>query len=150
MFRWFILPQSDDGHPFNAELTQDEAIHFKDLEFIAEHSNDQCLSLEGNDLGAVFVGTAHSGSLSLHAILEELPSEDDSVSSNGWSSGYPMPQKCNMVTSAIPVTTTPPSDKTLALQTILAVPRQADAPQPVTRLFPERWLADQEERQRAP
>jgi hypothetical protein len=70
------------------------------------------------------VGMVHSGSPSLHAILEELASEDDSTSSDGGSSGFPIPWECNMVTSAIPIVTTPSRKETLELYTIPAVPQR--------------------------
>jgi hypothetical protein len=54
------------------------------------------------------MGMARSESPSLHAILEELPNEDDSTSSDGESSSFPIPRECNVVTSAIPIATTPP------------------------------------------
>jgi hypothetical protein len=68
------------------------------------------------------VGMVRRGSLLLHAILEESLSEDDSTSSNGVCFGFPIPRWCNVVTSAIPITTTPPLEETLMLQTITAVP----------------------------
>jgi hypothetical protein len=48
-------------------------------------------------------GMAHSGSPSLHAILEESPNEDDLASSEGESSSFPIPRACNVVTSATPL-----------------------------------------------
>jgi hypothetical protein len=112
MFRSFILPEltitTSDIYMFGTELTQDEVIRFKGLKFIANPSDDQGLLLEGNDSGTVFMGMARSESPSLHAILEELPNEDDSTSSDGESSSFPIPRECNVVTSAIPIATTPP------------------------------------------
>jgi hypothetical protein len=65
---------------------------------------------------------AHRGSLSLHAILEESPNDDDSTSSEGERSGFLVPNTWNAVISAIPIMTTPSSEETLAFQTIPAVP----------------------------
>jgi hypothetical protein len=45
---------------------------------------------EGDDSSIVVRGMARSGSPSLHAILEESPSEDDLASSEGESVGFPI------------------------------------------------------------
>jgi hypothetical protein len=84
---------------------------------------------------------ARSGSPSLHAILEESPSEDDSTSSDGESSGFPIPWECNMVASAIPIATTLLSEETPTLNTTLAMQQWTTVPQPDTGLLPERLLA---------
>jgi hypothetical protein len=127
MFRWFILPKlviiTGDIYPFGVELTQGEAIRFKDLEFIADHFDNQGLSPEGNDSGAIFVGMVRSGSPSLHDILKESSSEDDSTSSDRESSDFPIPRECNVVTSIIPIATTSLPEETLTLQTIPTVPQ---------------------------
>jgi hypothetical protein len=140
-FQWFILPElaitADDIYLLGALLTQDEAIHFECLKFITDPSHDQGLLPEGNNSGAVFMGMAHSGSPSLHAILKESPSEDDSTLINGESSDFPIPRECNMVTSAIPIATMPPPEETPTLQTIPAVQQWTTVPQPDTRLLPE-------------
>jgi hypothetical protein len=93
------------------ELTQYEAIHFEGLKFITDKSYNQSVLPERSDLGAVFMGMAHSGSPSLHAILEESPSEGDSASNDGESSDFPIPQECNVVASAFPIATTPLSEE---------------------------------------
>jgi hypothetical protein len=67
-------------------------------------------------------GMTCNGSPSLHAILEELPNEDDLASSEGESSNFPIPMACNIVTSVAPVATTPPPKETPSLQTIPVVP----------------------------
>jgi hypothetical protein len=105
--------------------------------FITDPSDDQSLLPKGNDSGALFVGMAHSGSPSLHAILEESPSEVDSTSSDGKSSSFPIPREFNMVTSTIPIATTPPLEETPTLQTIPAVSQWTTVPQPDIRLLPE-------------
>jgi hypothetical protein len=87
----------------------------------------------------------HNGSPSLHAILEESPSEDDSTSSDGRSSGFPIPHDCNVVTSAIPILITQPPEATPMLQTIPMVPQWTAVPQLDTKLLPERLRANQEE-----
>jgi hypothetical protein len=56
-----------------------ETICFGSLEFITDRFSNLNLSPEGNDLGAVFVGIVHSGSPSLHHVLEESTDEDDTT-----------------------------------------------------------------------
>jgi hypothetical protein len=53
------------------------------FEFITDRFGSPSPSPKGNDSGTVFIGMVHSGSLSLHAILEELADEDDRASSAG-------------------------------------------------------------------
>jgi hypothetical protein len=50
---------------------------------------------------------AHSGSPSLHAILEESTGEDDSSSSEGRSSSFPISRDYNVVTPTITIATMP-------------------------------------------
>jgi hypothetical protein len=73
---------------FTVELILDEAIHFNDLEFIADHFDNLSLSPERDDSSVVGGGMARSRLPSLHAILEELPNEDDSTSREGETSGF--------------------------------------------------------------
>jgi hypothetical protein len=87
----------------------------------------------------------HSGSPSLHAILEESSNKDDLASSDGESSVFPILWECNVVSSAIPIVTTPLSEETPTLRTIPAVPQWTAVPQPDTELLLERLLAYQEE-----
>jgi hypothetical protein len=67
----------------------------------------------GANSRAVFKGMTYSGSPSLHAILEESPSEDNLSSSEGESSGSPLLRLCNMMMQISPITTTPPPVETL-------------------------------------
>jgi hypothetical protein len=126
---------------FNVKLTQDKVIHFEDLEFTANHPDNLSLSPKRANSGAIAEGMTHSGSLSLHAILKELPSEDDSASSEGESSGFPLLRACNIVISVIPIATTPPPEETLVPQTIQARPQRTATPTPL----PEQLTAHQEE-----
>jgi hypothetical protein len=132
---------------FGVELTQDEAICFKDLKFIADHFDNLSLSPEGDDSGIVVRSMARSGSPSLHAILEESPSEDDSASSEGESSGFHVPRVCNVVTCAIPIVTTPPLEETLVFQTIPTVPQGTAIPRLDTGTHPKKLMTHQEEQQ---
>jgi hypothetical protein len=93
----------DGSNLIGIELTWGETIRFGNQEFIADRFDNLSLSPEGNDSGAVFVGIAHSGSLSLHAILEEFTNKNDS-------------------TPVIPVTTTPLREGTSVRLTIPTVP----------------------------
>jgi hypothetical protein len=98
------------------------AIHSGDLEFITDHSGNLRPSPEGGDSGAVVWGMTRSGLPSLNAILEESPSEDDSVSSEGECSGSPLLRACNMVTFTIPIVTMPPLEETLVFWILLMRP----------------------------
>jgi hypothetical protein len=109
-------------------LTRDQATHFKDLEFIADHLDNLRLLPEGDDSSPVVGGMSRSGSPSLHAILEESPSGDDSTSSEGESNSSAIPTACNVVTSITPIVTTPLLEETPAHQTIPAVPQQVAIP----------------------
>jgi hypothetical protein len=84
----------------------------------------------------------HSGSPSLHAILKESPSEDDLASSEGESSGSPVPRACNTVISAIPIATMLPPEETPMPQTIPMMPQWTATPIPL----PSQLMAYQEER----
>jgi hypothetical protein len=64
---------------------------------------------------------ARNGLPSLHAILKESPSEDDSTSSEGKSFSFPIPTACNVVTSATPITTKTLPEETPVHQTVLVV-----------------------------
>jgi hypothetical protein len=139
-FRWSLLHKpaiaTNDIYLFGIDLTPDEAIHFTNLELIANHFNNLSLT-KGDDAGAIVGIMARSGSPSLYAILEESPSEDDSALREGESSGFPIPRKCNMMTSAIPIVTMPPLEETPTFQTILAVPQRTAIPRLDTRPLPE-------------
>jgi hypothetical protein len=118
---------------FYIELTRDEAIRFKDLDFITDHLNNLRLLPEGDNSSAVVRGIAHSRSPSLHAILKEVANEEDLASCKGKSSSFPTPMVCNVVTPATPIITIMPSEETLGHQTIPAVPQRVTIPRPDTR-----------------
>jgi hypothetical protein len=99
---------TDGKYQTNISFTLGKTIHFGSLEFIADHLYNMSLSPEGNDSGVVFVGMTHSGSPSLHTILEDSVDEVDITSSGGRSFDFPIFQKCNMVTPTVPITTKPP------------------------------------------
>jgi hypothetical protein len=126
---------------FGIRFTQDKAIHFEDIEFITDHSNNLSLSPEGDDSGAVVGGMAHSRSQSLHAILEESPNEHDWASSEGESSFFHVPRACNVLISTIPITTAPMLEETKVPQTIPMMSQWRDTPTPL----PTQLMAYQEE-----
>jgi hypothetical protein len=114
MFRWFSLlckPTSDTRFQSASSSLKTPAIHSRYLEFITDHVGNLSPSLEGSYSDAVVGGMTHSGTPSLHAILEESPSEDDSSLSKE-SSNSPLPSMCNKVTSAAPIMTMPPLEET--------------------------------------
>jgi hypothetical protein len=81
-----------DGHrQTSIGFAPGKTIRLGTLEFIADHSGSLSVSLEGNGLGAIFVGMVHSGLLSLHALLEESADEDDTTSSGTGGGGFPSP-----------------------------------------------------------
>jgi hypothetical protein len=53
------------------------------LEFIADCVDSLSLSAKGNDSGIVFMGIAHSGSPSLHTILEDSTNKFNTASTRG-------------------------------------------------------------------
>jgi hypothetical protein len=119
------------------EFTWGETIHFGSLEFITNRFDTLSLSPEGNDLGVMFMEMVHNGSPSLHTILEESTGEDNSASSGGGSSSFPISRSCNVVIPAIPITTTPLPEGTPVLLTIPTVPLRTTVPQPDTGLLPK-------------
>jgi hypothetical protein len=56
---------TDDEHLMCSGFSLGETVHFGSLEFIADCFDGLSLSPKGSDLGAIFVGTTHSGSPSL-------------------------------------------------------------------------------------
>jgi hypothetical protein len=128
MFYWFqylYKPTvvAGDVFLFHVKLTQDKAILYEDLEFIADHSDNLNSTLERGAFDAVVRGMSCIGPQSLHGILEESPSEDDSESSEGESSGFPLQRACNAVIPAIPITTTPLPEETPEFQIVPMRPR---------------------------
>jgi hypothetical protein len=67
-----------------------ETIHFGSFEFIANCFSSLSLSPKGNDSGAVFMGMTHSGSPSLHTILEDSTDKFYMTSSGEGSFGFPL------------------------------------------------------------
>jgi hypothetical protein len=104
---------NNDKHLTGISFTNGETICFGSLDFIVDHFGRLSLFDEGNVSGAIFVRIAHSGSPSLHTILEDSIDEGDTTSSGGGSSCFPISRECNMVTLAVLITTTPSSEGTL-------------------------------------
>jgi hypothetical protein len=107
------------------------------MEFNVDCTDNPSISPEGNDSSAVFKGMSHSGSPSLHAILEESVDEDDLTMSEGGSSDFPIFWDCNVVTPIVNIATTPPPKGTAAPLPIPMVPQRTAMPQPEAELLPE-------------
>jgi hypothetical protein len=120
-------------------------IFFGGLEFITYHFSRLSFSPDGNDSGTVFVGVVHNGLPSLQTILEESTDEGDTASSGVGSSDFPVSWGCNVVTSSVPITTTPLLEGTPPPLTIAMVSLWAAIPQPDTRVLPKQQQAYQEE-----
>jgi hypothetical protein len=113
---------TDGEHLTDISFTHGETICFGSLEFIANYFSNLSLSDEGKTSDATFVGMSHSGSPSLHTILEDSIDEGDTASSGGWSSSFPISRECNVVIPNVPITTMLPPEGTLAPLTIATVP----------------------------
>jgi hypothetical protein len=124
-----------------------KTICFESLKFTVDRFGNPSLSPEGNDSVIVFIGMVHSGSPSLHIILEESYNKGDTASGGGGSSGLPGPRGCNVVTLIVPIATTPSSESTPVLLTIPTTPLRTATPQPGTGLLSEQQQSYQEEQQ---
>jgi hypothetical protein len=118
-----------------------ETIYFGSMEFTADLFGNLSLSPKGNDSGVVFIGIVHSGSTSLHTILEESSDKGDTTSCRGGSFGFLNPRGFNVVTPIVLIVTTPPSESIPALLTIPMVRLRTATPQLGTRLLPEQQQA---------
>jgi hypothetical protein len=70
-----------------------ETIYFGSMEFTADLFGNLSLSPKGNDSGVVFIGIVHSGSPSLHTILEESSDKGDTTSCRGGELWLPQPSR---------------------------------------------------------
>jgi hypothetical protein len=71
------------------ELAPSKTICFGSLEFTTDCFGHLSLSPKGNDSGTVFIGMVHSGSPSLHTILEESSDKGNAASGNGGAMDSP-------------------------------------------------------------
>jgi hypothetical protein len=69
----------------------------------------------------------------MHAILEESPSEANSILSEGESSNSPLPRPCNTVMYATPIATTPQSEETPTFQTAPTRLQRTATPTPLPK-----------------
>jgi hypothetical protein len=96
---------ADGNNLTDVGLTPTKIICFGSLEFTTNRFSNLSLSPKGNDSGTVLIGMVHSGSPSMHTILEESSDECDTTSVRGGSSRFPDPRGCNVVTPTVPITT---------------------------------------------
>jgi hypothetical protein len=73
-------------------LTLGETSHFDSLEFTANHLGRLSVSPYEGDSSAIFVGMVHSGSSSLHTILQDFSDEGDTASGAGEALDPPAPE----------------------------------------------------------
>jgi hypothetical protein len=74
---------TDSNRLIDVGFTLGKTIRFSSLDFITNCFGTLSLSPEGNDSDAMFVGMVHSGSPSLHTVLEESANEGNIASSGG-------------------------------------------------------------------
>jgi hypothetical protein len=128
---------ANGNNPVNGGFTPVKPICFGSLEFTIDRFSNLSLSPKGEDSAAIFVGMVHSGSPSLHTILEESSHEGDAASGGEGSFRFLDPRWCNMVTPTVPIATTPPPKNTPTLLTILTTQLWTTTPQPAIGLLLE-------------
>jgi hypothetical protein len=74
---------TDDKHQISIGFTLHETIRFWTLEFIADCFSSLSLSAKENDSAVIFMGMAHCGSPSMHAILKDSVDKGDTASRGG-------------------------------------------------------------------
>jgi hypothetical protein len=74
---------ADGNNLADVGITPGETIYFGSLEITIDRFGNLSLSPKGNDSGAIFIGMVHSGSPSLHTILQESFNEGNTASSGG-------------------------------------------------------------------
>jgi hypothetical protein len=74
---------ANDNNLIGVGFALAKSIYFGSFEFTADHFGNLSPSLEGNDLGTVFVGLVHYVLPSLHTILKESSNEGNTTLSAG-------------------------------------------------------------------
>jgi hypothetical protein len=105
-----------------------EIIHFGSLEFITYYFNSLCLSPKGSESCTIFVGTTHSGSPSLHAMIEDSTDEFHTASSREASSGLPASRRHGTGAPPAPIATIPWPEDAPCTQTMTMAPPQTLSP----------------------
>jgi hypothetical protein len=109
---------TDGKHLTCGGFSLGETVCFGSLDFIADYFSSLNLSPKGSDSGTIFMGMVHSGSPSLHTILEDSADEFYSTSSGEGSSGFPICRRHSMGTLPTPLTTTPRPEDASTPQTM--------------------------------
>jgi hypothetical protein len=135
----------NDDDPIGVGLAPGNTIHYGSLEFIIDHLGRLHLSPQGWDSNAIFIGMAHSMSLSQRTALEESSCEDVATSGTEGSLGSFGPRGCNVVTLTDPIIDAQVPEGTPVVQTIPIVTVRMAAPQPGMELLPDQQQAYQEE-----
>jgi hypothetical protein len=130
---------TDGEHLTCGGLFLRKTIRFGSLEFIIESFGSLSLSPKGSNLGAVFMGTAHSRSPSLCTILKKSTDEFYMASSGEGSSGLPISKRCSMGTPLDPIATTPWPKDAPTPHTMTTIPPWTIMPWPDTWFPPEQW-----------
>jgi hypothetical protein len=98
-----------------------ETFCFGSLEFMADCFGGLSLSPKGSDPGAIIMGTTHSGSPSLRAMIEDSTIEFYMTSSREGSSSLPASLRHSMGAPHNPIATIPKLEDTPATQTMTIV-----------------------------
>jgi hypothetical protein len=107
-----------------------EIIHSGSLEFITDCFGSLCLSPKGSESCTMFVGTTHSGSPSLHAMIEDSTNKFHTTSSGVASSSLPISRMHGTRAPPAPITTIPWLEDAPCTQTMTMVPPQTLSPCP--------------------
>jgi hypothetical protein len=131
-----VITVATDGERLSCGgFSLSETVHLGNFTFIADYFSGMCLSPRRGDLDAAFMGSTHSGTLSLRrAMIEDSTKEFLTVSSREGGFSLPSPRRHSMGAQPDPVTTTPWMENAPGTQATMKVPPWTAAPQPDTGL----------------